>query len=176
APLQERMQEQRGPQTEAHEEQRKNVRSENRWCRLAVVDVHSEWPLLSRPRCRDPQGGLCKARAPPPGPSAAGARAIGRIIETEACQHEEAPMRTSTVVLGSVTGALAGLAWLGWRRWSEKVRDEEGHFPYMTALAAEALERGTLVERHAHAEPEIPGEDALLQVGDPDVDPLENAF
>jgi hypothetical protein len=52
---------------------------------------------------------------------------------------------------------------------------EEIHQPSMTALAAEALRTGTS-GLPAAPEAEIPQEDELLRLGDPNVDPLENAY
>jgi hypothetical protein len=88
-------------------------------------------------------------------------------------------MMTSPWVLRSLIGA-AGLALVGLiavRRQREDEEEEEYHVPSLTALTAESLRRGTIAAPILpDTFPEIPGEDALLRVGDPDVDPLENAY
>jgi uncharacterized protein DUF6335 len=55
--------------------------------------------------------------------------------------------------------------------------DEPPHAPSPTALAAEAARVGVpppeVLDRE---EPEIPGQDELLRIGDSEVDPLRNAY
>src|SRR5688500_15220203 len=54
---------------------------------------------------------------------------------------------------------------------------EPPHAPSPTALAAEAARLGVPPpEVVPPEEPEIPGEDELLQIGDAEVDPLRNAY
>ncbi len=50
---------------------------------------------------------------------------------------------------------------------------EPVHALSLTAVEIEALQTGRPSAAH---EPEVPGEDALLRGGDPDVDPLENLY
>jgi hypothetical protein len=55
--------------------------------------------------------------------------------------------------------------------------EEPPHAPSPTAIAAEAARRGVPPpEVLRPEEPEIPGEDDLLKVGDSEVDPLRNAY
>lgn len=60
----------------------------------------------------------------------------------------------------------------------EATDDEEPpHVPSPTAIAAEAARRGVPPPDVLRPEePEIPGEDDLLKVGDAEVDPLRNAY
>jgi hypothetical protein len=96
-------------------------------------------------------------------------------------------MKTASYVIGGVAGmAVAGFVARRHRR-DQKSRElnsssEEIHQPSMTALAAESLRTGTAPRTvSAPAGPrgrsaEIPQEDDLLQVGDPNVDPLDTAM
>jgi hypothetical protein len=55
--------------------------------------------------------------------------------------------------------------------------DEPAHVPSPTALAAEAASLGVTPPGVVPAkEPEIPGQDELLRIGDAEVDPLANAY
>jgi hypothetical protein len=55
--------------------------------------------------------------------------------------------------------------------------EEPRHLDSPTALAAEGARSGVRPpEVLPDAEPEIPGQDDLLRIGDADVDPLENAY
>jgi hypothetical protein len=61
----------------------------------------------------------------------------------------------------------------------EPLPDEEEprHVPSVTALAGEAARAGTRPpEVIRPEEAEIPREDELLEIGDPEVDPLSNAY
>jgi uncharacterized protein DUF6335 len=55
--------------------------------------------------------------------------------------------------------------------------EEPSHVPSPTALAAEAARTGVRPpEAPRPDEPRIPGQDEVLQMGDRDVDPLQNAY
>jgi hypothetical protein len=55
--------------------------------------------------------------------------------------------------------------------------EEPRHVPSVTALAGEAVRAGARPpEVIPPAEPEIPREDELLEIGDPEVAPLSNAY
>ena len=56
--------------------------------------------------------------------------------------------------------------------------EEAAIVPSPTAIAAEALLTGVvpLESARGHRDAQMPGEDALLQVGDPDDSPTDNAF
>jgi Family of unknown function (DUF6335) len=103
------------------------------------------------------------------------------IMESEAYRGPDtarrAIMKTSSWVMG-VAGlaALVLVARSVRRRRRETEEEEPYHVPSMTALAAEAARRGTLARSRVFDTPEIPGQDELLRVGDPDTDPLENAY
>jgi hypothetical protein len=82
-------------------------------------------------------------------------------------------MKTSSFVLGGLAGA-AVIGFMGWRR--RRTPSNEVHASSLTALAAESLRTGVAIGVLPPREPAIPGEDEMLQVGDPDVDALENAY
>jgi len=86
-------------------------------------------------------------------------------------------MKTSSWVVGGVAG-LAGAALVARAVARRRRREEEQeyHTPSLTALAGEAARRGTLARSRVPEPPEIPGEDDLLRMGDPDVDPLGAAY
>lgn len=55
--------------------------------------------------------------------------------------------------------------------------DEPRHVPSATALAGEAARSGVRPpEALAPGEPQIPGQDELLRMGDAEVDPVTNAY
>ena len=59
----------------------------------------------------------------------------------------------------------------------EDREEEPSHVPSPTALAAEGAQRGVPPPNVIPApEPEIPGEDRILKIGDDEVDPLRNAY
>jgi hypothetical protein len=91
-------------------------------------------------------------------------------------------MRLASFVIGGLAGAAVG-ALLAPRRGAETRRaaglwlgrlPEEEHERSPTAVAAEMLAAG--VAGIGFQEPRIPHEDPLLQMGDPDVDPLNVAY
>jgi hypothetical protein len=83
-------------------------------------------------------------------------------------------MRKSAVIVGGVVGLVAvGLVRALRRRRAEA---PEIHEESLTALAGEALRRGTVARGGIGRPLEIPSEDALLRVGDPEVDPLYAAY
>jgi len=85
-------------------------------------------------------------------------------------------MKTSSVILGAL-GGLVGAAFVQIVVRAEKRRRApEEHGDSLTALAGEALRTGTAGAGVRGYEAEIPGEDELLQAGDPDVDALESAY
>jgi hypothetical protein len=88
-------------------------------------------------------------------------------------------MKASSMVIGGVAGVVltGAVRWIA-RRADRAAAAREGHQPSMTALAAEALQRGTLdpPATRRQRESAIPSEDALFRVGDPEVDPLEAAY
>src|SRR5262245_47013341 len=88
-------------------------------------------------------------------------------------------MKTRVVVIGGVAGvALAGtIRWIA-RRTEGAAAEREPHQPSMTALAGQALARGTMDPPASRRwrEPEIPREDETLRIGDPEVDPLDTAY
>ena len=60
---------------------------------------------------------------------------------------------------------------------SRKSKKREVHYPSPTAVAAEALRTGVAPQPKTPLAPvEIPKEGRLLQVGDPDDSPLNNAY
>jgi hypothetical protein len=91
-------------------------------------------------------------------------------------------MRLTSFVLGTLAGAAVG-ALLAPRRGVETRRtvghrlgllSEEEHERSSTAVAAEMIAAG--VSGAGSQEPRIPHEDPILQMGDPDVDPLNVAY
>jgi hypothetical protein len=86
-------------------------------------------------------------------------------------------MKKSTWILGGA--GLAGVAAFGVAaarrrgRGAKEKEEEEIHAPSMTAIAADAMRRGTLGTPPRR---EDETDDDELRVGDPDVDAMENAF
>ena len=94
-------------------------------------------------------------------------------------------MKTSSFVIGALAGAALGTLFAP-RRGSDARRalgrtlrnsgDEEPHTSSATALAAEALLTGIARYPAATDGPEIPQEEDLLRMGDPDVSSLGAAY
>ena len=86
-------------------------------------------------------------------------------------------MKATSYVIGGVAGmAFAGFVARRRRRLSRGGEAEEIHQSSPTALAAEALRTGTTARPAARRPAEVPQEDELLRVGDPNVDPLATAM
>lgn len=84
-------------------------------------------------------------------------------------------MRTLLWLLGAVAGAAIGATLTAAPR--RRARRREVHQSSPTAVAAEALRTGVIpMASGFHEEPEIPGEEELLQAGDPDVEALGAAY